>query len=89
MEEETLAMYLEENMHNFYGCFEDMAKVLDVYSQVDGALQKVPFEGGYSRETSQVQSLNSLIKSMAITEYNLHGYEPTKKKNTLLKMQVP
>lgn len=32
LEEETLSMYLEENMHNFYGCFEDMTKVLDVYS---------------------------------------------------------
>ena len=26
---------------------------------------------------------------MAITEYNFNGYEPHKKKNTLLKMQVP
>lgn len=26
---------------------------------------------------------------MAITEFNLNGYEPAKKKNTLLKMQVP
>ena len=49
----------------------------------------MPFDGGYNRETSQLQSLNSLIKSMAITEFNLHGYEPAKKKNTLLKMQVP
>ena len=47
-------MYLEENMHNFYGCFEDMAQVLDVYSQLDGALSKVPFDGSSNRENYQL-----------------------------------
>lgn len=76
-------------MLQFYGSVDDIANTLDVYSDLDGHSSKLEYQYGNQQYLSEIETLNSLVESMAITEYNMNGYQGDKQKTQMYQMQVP
>jgi hypothetical protein len=93
-ESHTLSLFLEENMYDFFKDIEDMAKVLDVYSGND---KLTNFKDIYSHANEkyfwELKEQWALSEALAITEFNIHGYEikdpKDKKKGKLHTMAKP
>lgn len=60
-------------MLNFFNSVEDIAECWDVYSTLDGAKSNLQYEYSHQMYMYEIEELNALIESMAITEHNLHG----------------
>ena len=86
-ENHVFSLFLEENMYDFYEDIEDMAKVLDVYSDNDSISTVKDYSFANSKYYNEVQDQWSLTEALAITEYNIHGGNQTKR--TLKKMGKP
>ena len=75
LENSVMSQYLNENMLQFFNDIGDIADCMDVYSEMDGNLSKIEYQYGYSQALDEVKNLNALVESMAITEFNMHGYD--------------
>ena len=79
LEDNVMSLYLHENMLNFYGDIEDIANTFEVYSSLDAGKAKIEYQYGHMQYLAEISSLNSLVESMAVTEYNWHGHNPDNK----------
>lgn len=73
LEPTSISLYLHENMLNFYDSVEDIANCWEVYSALDAGRAKVEYQFGNILALQEVEQLSSLVESMAVTEYNMHG----------------
>ena len=89
LEPKTIALYLNENMLQFYGDIEDVAECSDIYSQLDGSYSRLEYQYGNQQYLYEIENLNSLVSSMAITECNWHGADKKDKKAQMVQMEVP
>ena len=70
----------------------DVADCFEVYSCLDGHLSTIEYQYGHMLYLDQIHELNSLVESMAITEYNMHGGDENKDpkyNKRMIQMQVP
>jgi hypothetical protein len=93
-EPQTISLYLHENMLTFFDSVEDIANCWDVYSELDAAKAKLDYEYSHQQYVSEIDELNALIESMAITEHNIHGADyidsdKPSKKPKMLQMAKP
>lgn len=94
LEPQAISLYLHENMLNFFDNVEDIANCWETYSDLDGQRSKLEYQFGNQQYLQEIDGLNSLIESMAITEFNLHGADfkdshRSSKKPQMLQMQAP
>lgn len=90
LEDSVMALYLLENMLQFYQDPFDMADCMDIYSELDGYQANVEYQYGNQQYINEVSTLNALIECMAVTECNMHGGDQIgSKKAVMLQMQVP
>lgn len=87
-ENSTFSLFLLENMSNFFGDIEDMAKVLEVYSYNDAILNRGSYSFANQKYTNELVEQAALTEGLAITEYNLHGGDINRGRN-LKKMAKP
>lgn len=81
-ESHTLSLFLEENMYDFFKNIEDMANVLDVYSANDPLTNfKSIYSNANEKYFYELKEQWALSEALAITEFNIHGYEPKDSKN--------
>ena len=71
-------------MLNFYESVADIAETWDIYSALDGEISKLEYQYGNQQYLGEIEQLNSIIESMAITEFNLHGADHKDTKKSVL-----
>lgn len=92
LESTALSLYLYENMLSFFQDVDDIANCFEIYSCLDGHISTIEYQYGNILYLGELQELNSLIESMAITEYNMHGgdeNEKSKVNKRMVQMNVP
>lgn len=94
LEPQAISLYLHENMLQHFDDVEDIANTFEIYSELDGAKARVEYHYSNQQYMSETETLNSLVESMAITEFNMHGgdYKESNKSSkqaTMMKMAPP
>lgn len=71
----TFSLFLHENMPNFFSNIEDMANVMDVYSEMDAVCGDITYSYQNSNQIEQIRAQAALVETKALTEFNVHGQE--------------
>ncbi|CDW87611.1 cell cycle checkpoint protein rad17-like [Stylonychia lemnae] len=87
LEPNSFCLYLHQNMLEFFNSVEDIANALDIFSLTDNLETRVPFNYDTHAQIKEFEEQNAILKSMSITECNLHVGGP--KNSHLYQMQKP
>jgi hypothetical protein len=71
-EDTTFSLFLHENLIDFAGDIEDVAKILEVYSHNDAITSSARFSYAEQAQLADLSHLSSLTEWMATTTFNLH-----------------
>ena len=75
LERPTLALYLHENLIDFFGDIGDLANTLEDYSMSEYVSSKIEYDYLNYQEIYELKNLGALIAAKSTTEYNLHVSE--------------
>mmetsp|Transcript_5345 Transcript_5345/g.4927 ORF Transcript_5345/g.4927 Transcript_5345/m.4927 type:complete len:199 (+) Transcript_5345:819-1415(+) len=83
------ALYLHENMVNFFNSVDDIASCLEVFSYTDSITSSLTYSFNNQQYSLEMDSLATLIDSMGVTEFNVHGGELKGTHKQFYAMQKP
>ena len=94
LEPQAISLYLHENMLQHFDDVDDIANCFEVYSELDGAISNLDYQYAHQLYVQELEALNALVESMAITEFNMHGGDfkesnKSSKQAVMMKMAPP
>ncbi len=84
-----VALYLHENMLNFYADIDDIANCPESYSFTDNVTSSLTYSFNNQQYSYEMDQLSALVATMAITEHNIHGGDLKGSHKNFYAMQKP